>query len=227
MPSAVLSGVARAARGGVLIKGGAPLENLGKLSAMAFDKTGTLTEGKPRLVDVLTAPGVAPDELLAVAQAVALAARLVGTGATIVMPDDAMPHKVAATRAYGAEIILTPQKGGMEGARDLAEQMVRDRKGVMLDQFSNPDNPAVRADGTLKLSEDEGRTWKKAFRYAKKPAPNLTGYSDIAVMPDGSVGILHERGDLEDASRKRDRYDEVGFIVVPFAEIRTPLPSRG
>ena len=53
-PSAVLSGVARAARGGVLIKGGGPLENLGRLSAIAFDKTGTLTEGKPRITDVLS-----------------------------------------------------------------------------------------------------------------------------------------------------------------------------
>ena len=44
-------------------------------------------------------------------------------------------------RAFGAEIILTPQKGGMEGARDLAEKMVREGKGMMLDQFANPDNP--------------------------------------------------------------------------------------
>lgn len=90
--------------------------------------------------------------------------------------------------------------------------------------FSNPANREVRADGTLKLSEDDGRTWTKSFRYAQKPAPNFTGYSDIAVMPDGSVGILYERGDLDDASKKSERYDEVGFIVVPFAEIRTPLP---
>src|SRR3546814_2404561 len=52
-PSAVLSGVARAARGGVLVKGGAPLENLGSLKAIAFDKTGTLTEGRPRITDVV------------------------------------------------------------------------------------------------------------------------------------------------------------------------------
>lgn len=51
-PSAVLSGVARAARSGVLIKGGKPLEELGSVSAIAFDKTGTLTEGKPRLTGV-------------------------------------------------------------------------------------------------------------------------------------------------------------------------------
>ncbi len=69
-PSAVLSGVARAARGGVLVKGGAPLENLGSLHTIAFDKTGTLTEGKPRLTDVVSAEGVTEEELLRVAVAV-------------------------------------------------------------------------------------------------------------------------------------------------------------
>jgi len=96
-------------------------------------------------------------------------------------------------------------------------------KGNIL--FSNPANATVRSDGTLKLSEDDGHTWTKSFRYARKPAPNFTGYSDIAVMPDGSVGILHERGDLRQADSKKERYDEVGFIVVPFADIRTPLPT--
>lgn len=70
VPSAVLSGVARAGRGGVLVKGGGPLENLGTLTAIAFDKTGTLTEGKPRLTDVSPAQGVDEQELLAVALAV-------------------------------------------------------------------------------------------------------------------------------------------------------------
>jgi Cd2+/Zn2+-exporting ATPase len=69
-PSAVLSGIARAARGGVLIKGGGPLENLGTLRAIAFDKTGTLTEGKPRLTDVITFNNVAENELLKIAIAV-------------------------------------------------------------------------------------------------------------------------------------------------------------
>lgn len=70
VPSAVLSGVARAARSGVLIKGGAALENLGTLTAIAFDKTGTLTEGKPRLTDVMVTEGVTESELLRVALAV-------------------------------------------------------------------------------------------------------------------------------------------------------------
>ena len=68
-PSAVLSGIARAARAGVLIKGGAPLEKLGSLHALAFDKTGTLTEGRPRITDVSPAPGVGEAELLATAVA--------------------------------------------------------------------------------------------------------------------------------------------------------------
>ena len=49
-------------------------------------------------------------------------------------------------------------------------------KGNIL--FSNPANAEFRSDGTLKLSEDDARTWTKSFRYAKKPAPDFTGYSD-------------------------------------------------
>ncbi len=70
VPSAVLSGVARAGRGGVLVKGGGPLENLGTLTALAFDKTGTLTEGKPRVTDVVPATGVTKKKLLETAAAV-------------------------------------------------------------------------------------------------------------------------------------------------------------
>jgi Cd2+/Zn2+-exporting ATPase len=69
-PSAVLSGVARAAKMGVLIKGGRPLEDLGVLTAIAFDKTGTLTEGKPKLVDVITVGDLSKEEVLKIAIAV-------------------------------------------------------------------------------------------------------------------------------------------------------------
>lgn len=69
-PSAVLSAVARAGRGGVLVKGGGPLENLGTLTAIAFDKTGTLTEGRPRLTDVEPHGEATEAELLRAATAV-------------------------------------------------------------------------------------------------------------------------------------------------------------
>jgi Cd2+/Zn2+-exporting ATPase len=69
-PSAVLSGVARAARSGVLIKGGRPLEELGSLTAVAFDKTGTLTEGKPKMTGVYSLNGIPEEKLLEIVIAV-------------------------------------------------------------------------------------------------------------------------------------------------------------
>ncbi|WP_292688068.1 MULTISPECIES: heavy metal translocating P-type ATPase [unclassified Microbacterium] len=63
-PAAVLAGVARAARAGVLVKGGAPLETLGRVKAMAFDKTGTLTWGAPRVTSVTPAGDVPEPDLI-------------------------------------------------------------------------------------------------------------------------------------------------------------------
>ncbi|MCX5689241.1 MAG: heavy metal translocating P-type ATPase [Planctomycetota bacterium] len=69
-PAAVLAGIAQAARNGVLIKGGAHLENLGLVKAIAFDKTGTLTSGEPNVTDLAPMRGVSETELLLVASAV-------------------------------------------------------------------------------------------------------------------------------------------------------------
>ena len=69
-PSAVLSAVGRAGQGGVLVKGGGPLERLGRLGAVAFDKTGTLTEGTPRVTDVRPHDGTLEEALLRTAVAV-------------------------------------------------------------------------------------------------------------------------------------------------------------
>jgi cysteine synthase B len=73
--------------------------------------------------------------------ALAMAAAIRGFRMVLIMPDHLSVERRQTMRAFGAEIILTPQKGGMEAARDLAEKMVREGKGVMLDQFANPDNP--------------------------------------------------------------------------------------
>ena len=69
-PAAILSGIAQAARNGVLIKGGAHLEALGAVDIVAFDKTGTITLGTPRATDVLPNDGITPQELLSSAAAV-------------------------------------------------------------------------------------------------------------------------------------------------------------
>ena len=69
-PAAVLAGIAQAARKGVLIKGGAPLESLGDIDTLAMDKTGTITKGEPAVTDLLPADGVDEDELLRITAAV-------------------------------------------------------------------------------------------------------------------------------------------------------------
>jgi len=80
--------------------------------------------------------------------ALAMAAAIRGFRMILVMPEHLSVERRQTMRAFGAEIILTPQKGGMETARDLAEKMVREGKGIMLDQFANPDNPLSHYEGT-------------------------------------------------------------------------------
>jgi S-sulfo-L-cysteine synthase (O-acetyl-L-serine-dependent) len=80
--------------------------------------------------------------------ALAMAAAIRGYRMLLLMPEHLSAERRQTMRAFGAEIILTPQKGGMEAARDLAEKMVRDGKGIMLDQFANPDNPVIHYETT-------------------------------------------------------------------------------
>jgi cysteine synthase B len=80
--------------------------------------------------------------------ALAMAAAVRGYRMVLIMPEHLSVERRQTMRAFGAEIILTPQKGGMEAARDLAEKMVRERKGIMLDQFANPDNPLAHYETT-------------------------------------------------------------------------------
>ncbi len=73
--------------------------------------------------------------------ALAMAAAIRGYKMLLIMPEHLSVERRQTMRAFGAEIVLTSKSGGMEGARDLAERMVREKKGTMLDQFANPDNP--------------------------------------------------------------------------------------
>src|SRR5215204_7418818 len=75
--------------------------------------------------------------------ALAMAAAIRGYRMILIMPEDLSVERAQTMKAFGAELVLTPKSGGMELARDLAEQMVRDGKGVVLDQFANADNPRI------------------------------------------------------------------------------------
>jgi S-sulfo-L-cysteine synthase (O-acetyl-L-serine-dependent) len=80
--------------------------------------------------------------------ALAMAAAIMGYRMVLVMPENLSIERRQSMAAYGAEIILTPKEGSMEHARDLAEKMRDEGKGVILDQFANPDNPRAHYEGT-------------------------------------------------------------------------------
>jgi cysteine synthase B len=80
--------------------------------------------------------------------ALAMAAAIKGYRMVLIMPEDLSVERAQTMKAFGAELILTPKSGGMEYARDLAEKMVRDGKGRVLDQFANPDNPRIHYETT-------------------------------------------------------------------------------
>jgi len=80
--------------------------------------------------------------------ALAMVAAVKGYRMVLIMPEDLSVERAQTMKAYGAELILTPKSGGMEYARDLAEQMVAQGKGVVLDQFANEDNPRIHYETT-------------------------------------------------------------------------------
>jgi Cd2+/Zn2+-exporting ATPase len=129
-PSAVLSGIAQAARNGVLIKGGVYLENLGAVRAIAFDKTGTLTQGRPRVTDIIAnhqSPSSA-DELLRVAAAVEIRS--------------SHPLAQAVVREAKRRDLTLPQAGDLELITGRGVRSTLDNRPVLI--------------GNLKLFEAEG-----------------------------------------------------------------------
>jgi cysteine synthase B len=80
--------------------------------------------------------------------ALAMAAAMRGFKMILVMPEHLSLERRQTMSAFGAEIVLTPKAGGMETARDVAERMRDDGKGIILDQFANPDNPLAHYEGT-------------------------------------------------------------------------------
>jgi cysteine synthase B len=80
--------------------------------------------------------------------ALAMAAAIQGYKMILIMPDNSTAERKAAMAAYGAELILVTKEEGMEGARDLAQQLEADGRGVVLDQFANGDNPIAHYTST-------------------------------------------------------------------------------
>ncbi len=80
--------------------------------------------------------------------ALAMAAAMMGYRMVLVMPEHLSIERRQSMAAFGAKIVLTPKSVGMEGCRDVAEKMRDEGKGIILDQFGNPDNPLAHYEGT-------------------------------------------------------------------------------
>lgn len=132
--------------------------------------------------------------------ALAMTAAVMGYRMVLIMPEHLSVERRAVMKAFGAELILVSQKEGMEGARDLAEQMQRDGKGRVLDQFANPDNPRAHYEGTApEIWRDTGGkithfvssmgttgTIMGCSRFFKEKKPEIT---IVGVQPDGESSI--------------------------------------
>ncbi len=151
--------------------GNTPLVRLQRIDAAANDQRGNIILGKlegnnpagsvkdrPALNMIIQAErrgDIQPGDTLIEATsgntgiALAMAAAIRGYKMLLIMPDDLSVERRAAMAAYGAQVVLTPAaQGGMERARDLADEMQAAGKGIILDQFANPDNPAAHIAST-------------------------------------------------------------------------------
>ncbi|MEO8751766.1 MAG: cysteine synthase CysM [Casimicrobiaceae bacterium] len=120
--------------------------------------------------------------------ALAMVAAMKGYRMILIMPDNLSLERRQSMTAFGAELILVTKAQGMEGARDLAEQMRAEGKGVILDQFANPDNPLAhyRTTGPELWRDTQGRithfvsamgttgTIMGVSRYLKEMNPAIT-----------------------------------------------------
>ncbi len=122
--------------------------------------------------------------------ALAMAAAIRGYRMLLIMPEDLSVERAQTMKAFGAELILTPKAGGMEYARDLAEQMQREGKGRVLDQFANQDNSRIHYETTgPELWEDtEGRITH--FVSAMGTTGTITGVSHYLKEKNPSVRIV-------------------------------------
>ncbi|MEY4754191.1 MAG: cysteine synthase CysM [Pseudomonadota bacterium] len=122
--------------------------------------------------------------------ALAMAAAIKGYRMLLIMPEDLSIERAQTMRAYGAELILTPKAGGMEYARDLAEQMERDGKGRVLDQFANADNPRIHVEttGPEIWADTEGRVTH--FVSAMGTTGTITGVSRFLKAQNAGVRIV-------------------------------------
>ena len=120
----------------------------------------------------------------------AMAAALRGYRMVLIMPDNLSLERRQSMKAYGAELILVTQAQGMEGARDLADQMQREGRGRVLDQFSNDDNWAAHYETTGPEIWDDTRGQITHFVSAMGTTGTITGVSRYLKERNPAVSVI-------------------------------------
>ena len=184
-PAAVLAGIAQAARRGVLIKGGAHLEALGSIQVLALDKTGTITKGEPTVTDLVPAPGVSEDELLATTAAVERRSQ--------------HPLARAITVAAEARRLSVPESGELQsvtgrGIRAPVGDMVVEVGRLLMFEESGVTVPPALRDAIAKLEENGRSTMLvRRSRVSAGPTDGWLGVIGIADEPRENAGATLKR----------------------------------
>ncbi|MGJ7496581.1 cysteine synthase CysM [Variovorax sp. RT4R15] len=127
--------------------------------------------------------------------ALAMAAAIKGYRMVLIMPEDLSVERAQTMKAFGAELILTPKSGGMEYARDLADQMVVQGKGRVLDQFANADNPRIHYETTGPEIWDDTQGRITHFVSAMGTTGTITGVSHYLKEKNPAVRIVGAQPD--------------------------------
>jgi cysteine synthase B len=122
--------------------------------------------------------------------ALAMAAAIKGYKMILIMPENASLERVQTMRAFGSEVILTPKAVGMEGARDLADKMVAEGKGLILDQFANKDNPRIHFETTGPEIWEQTGGRITHFVSAMGTTGTITGVSQFLKSKNPNIRII-------------------------------------
>ena len=122
--------------------------------------------------------------------ALAMAAAIKGYAMVLIMPEDLSIERAQTMKAFGAELILTPKSGGIEYARDLAEQMQKEGKGFVLDQFANLDNPRIHYETTGPELWTDTKGQITHFVSAMGTTGTITGVSKFLKEKNPNIRII-------------------------------------
>ena len=122
--------------------------------------------------------------------ALAMAAAIRGYRMILIMPENQSVERCQTMRAFGAELLLTPKAGGMEAARDLADRMMAEGKGVVLDQFANQDNPLAHYETTGPEIWRDTEGWVTHFISSMGTTGTIMGVSRFLKEKNPAIRIV-------------------------------------